>query len=224
MGIIKEPLHALLTESVFMIPGLGALAKSAGHISVGQGLSRKKALEKAVCLLRKKRNVLIFPEGTVSQNNVGLKPFHTGTVRMALKTKRPIVPVGIYLDPGKIHQGKTIINDRSEVIDWYRHGPYVVTFGQPYYLTGHESNRRLVVEQTKILQCKLQVLYDRSRLVYTQRNEDWKKRKALLEQKLGWITRLRLLPSYSPRYIRPIVALLTFWNRVGEFLTQQKFF
>ena len=63
LGIVDEPAHTLLTESIFRINGLGFLAHQAGHIRVAHD-QKQKALTEAVKTLRLGLSVLIFPEGS----------------------------------------------------------------------------------------------------------------------------------------------------------------
>ena len=79
-------------KSVFI---LGWVMKTAGHIFVDRGRSDKAlaALEKSkISLIKNPRSVLLFPEGTRS-NDGSLKRFKTGGLMLSLDTGLPIVPV-----------------------------------------------------------------------------------------------------------------------------------
>lgn len=53
-----------------------------------------KAFEKALGYLKKKEVIMIFPEGTRSQDGK-LKKAYNGVAKIALKSKVPVLPVGI---------------------------------------------------------------------------------------------------------------------------------
>ncbi len=79
-------------KSVFI---LGWVMKTAGHIFVDRGRSDNAlaALEKSkISLINNPRSVLLFPEGTRS-NDGSLKRFKTGGLMLSIDTGLPIVPV-----------------------------------------------------------------------------------------------------------------------------------
>ena len=47
------------------------------------------------------RNYVIFPEGTRSKNGNGMRPFHAGSFRCALKSKCPVIPIA-FIDCFKV--------------------------------------------------------------------------------------------------------------------------
>lgn len=162
MGSIKEPVHALLTENVFKIFGLSRLITWAGHVRVAAS-QRQQAFDQAVKLLQTNRSILIFPEGTVSQQSEKVEQLRTGAIRMALATGAPIIPLGIYLDPSRVKHTSIKIKGKLERFVWYRRGAYVISYGKPIYLTGQSDNRTLVKEASLFLQTILQNLLLSSR-------------------------------------------------------------
>jgi len=157
MSGIKEPVHALLTEDVFKIFGLSQLITWAGHVAVGPS-SGQVAFKRAIKLLNKKRNILIFPEGTISKNSKQVQKLKTGAVRLALATGAPIIPVGIYVDSTKIKKFTIKIKDKENRFYWYRRGAYVINYGKPLYFQGQASDHQLVYKNSLILQKTLQKL------------------------------------------------------------------
>ena len=157
MSSIKEPVHAMLTEDVFKIFGLSKLITWAGHVAVGPN-SRSAAFNQAIALLNKNRNILIFPEGTVSKNCQKVQKLKTGAVRMALATGAPIIPVGIYVNSAKIKTFTIKIKDKENRFYWYRRGAYVISYGQPLYFEGQAADQELVHHHSLILQRALQKL------------------------------------------------------------------
>ncbi|MFH0987697.1 MAG: lysophospholipid acyltransferase family protein [Patescibacteria group bacterium] len=59
---------------------------------------RRKVLEKALDLLRKGDIIVIYPEGGSNKDKV-LRRGKTGVAELAIKTRLPIVPVGISVNP-----------------------------------------------------------------------------------------------------------------------------
>ena len=53
-------------------------------------------------------NVLIFPEGTRSPNDVDLQPFKRGCAQLALRTGAPIVCIGETLSPRILGKGQSV--------------------------------------------------------------------------------------------------------------------
>ena len=79
-------------ESVFI---LGWVMKTAGHIFVDRKKSESAlvSLEKSkISLINNPRSILLFPEGTRSDDG-SIRKFKTGGLMLSLDTKIPIVPV-----------------------------------------------------------------------------------------------------------------------------------
>jgi 1-acyl-sn-glycerol-3-phosphate acyltransferase len=85
----------LAKESLFRVPVLGAYLRAAGHIPVQRGGSAntQQPLEATRQLVKKGQGVIIYPEGTLTENE-DLWPMtgKTGAVRMALEGNIPLYP------------------------------------------------------------------------------------------------------------------------------------
>jgi len=145
MTVVSERMSILVTEMAFDVPVFGDYLRAAEHISVVQGQGRA-AIEEATRQLDRGRAIGIFPEGALSPLAGGprVHPAHTGAVRLALRNRVPIVPVGIYLDPARIHYAEISAGSKSETARWYTSGPYALTVGQAIYLDGEVSDRDFV--------------------------------------------------------------------------------
>ena len=112
----------------FRLPVLGIVAKLAGYLSVREmPFGDFKAL--TTKLLHEGVSIVVFPEGTRSRDNA-VGHFHGAIFRVALETKKPIVPLCItgnelippigsaFLHPGviKIH--------RLKAIPWEEYGAF----------------------------------------------------------------------------------------------------
>ena len=74
-----------------------------------------KAIKTAIRVLKDEEILGIFPEGTRNKSNEILLPFKEGTTRIAIKTKKPIIPFGI---SGKYKIGGGITIKFGEAIDF----------------------------------------------------------------------------------------------------------
>lgn len=92
------PVHFkfILKQELMKIPLLGPAMKRAGYISIDRANPRKaiKSMNEAAEKIRKGASVLIFPEGTRSQDGQ-LLPFKKGGFTLALKSGCDIVPITI---------------------------------------------------------------------------------------------------------------------------------
>ena len=87
--------RVLAKESLFRVPGFGAVLRSSGMVPVHRGTSRATdSLRGAVAALQAGECVVIFPEGTLTREpDMWPMAGKTGVARLALETKLPVVPV-----------------------------------------------------------------------------------------------------------------------------------
>lgn len=87
----------LATSGVFKVPVLGRILRRMGFIPVARGTERAAdALEPAAEALAAGEVVALFPEGRVTRDpNQWPERAKTGSVRLALQTGAPIVPVAM---------------------------------------------------------------------------------------------------------------------------------
>lgn len=97
--VLDEQPHFLLQDGLFTIPIIGNLLKQSGQIPVCRGTDRaKEAFDQACQLLRDGKTVVVFPEGHLVPAGKRIQA-KTGTIRMALESGAPIIPVGLYVPP-----------------------------------------------------------------------------------------------------------------------------
>lgn len=91
---IKTQFKWVAKESLFNIPFLGWCMTLAKHIKLERGklASIKKVYREAAEWLRKDMSVLFFPEGTRSETD-RMNEFQNGAFKLAIKEKRPVLPV-----------------------------------------------------------------------------------------------------------------------------------
>jgi 1-acyl-sn-glycerol-3-phosphate acyltransferase len=83
-------------ESLFKVPFVGWCMSLTKHIKLtrGQFGSIKKVYKEAAKWLRKDVSVLFFPEGTRSDTDE-MNKFQNGAFKLAIKEKKPILPISI---------------------------------------------------------------------------------------------------------------------------------
>ncbi|MHA1299636.1 MAG: lysophospholipid acyltransferase family protein [Candidatus Helarchaeota archaeon] len=84
----------MMKKELAEIPIISSWTLSAGGFPVARGEKDKEAMRIAEELVKKNRNVVIFPQQT-TYPEIDVDKCKTGGVRLAIKTKRPIVPVSI---------------------------------------------------------------------------------------------------------------------------------
>lgn len=86
----------LAKKELFRIPILGGAMKGAGYISIDRSNRKEafKSIDLAAARVREGTSIVIFPEGTRSLDGK-LQSFKKGGFHLAIKSKRPIVPVSI---------------------------------------------------------------------------------------------------------------------------------
>ncbi len=87
----------ILKKELRSIPLLGYVMQMGSFIYVDRRnrASRKQAMEQAVQALKDGVSLLVFPEGTRSQDG-NLLPFRPGPFAMAIESGRPIVPITVH--------------------------------------------------------------------------------------------------------------------------------
>jgi len=101
-------------ESLFKVPFVGWSLSLARHISLARGefSSIKEVYRKAIEWLRKDVSVLFFPEGTRSQNGK-IQDFQNGAFKLAIREKRPILPISIDGTAGAIPKGSWLFSAKT---------------------------------------------------------------------------------------------------------------
>ena len=103
-------------KSLFQIPFMGWAMGLAGYIPVerDQRSGTLRSFKEAFKRLQEGKSLLIFPEGTRSQDGT-LKPFKKGGFLLALKTCLPIVPISIK-GTYEIMPGRSLVPRRSSEV------------------------------------------------------------------------------------------------------------
>ena len=91
---LKAQFKWVAKESLFKVPFVGWSLSLAKHIKLERGkfTSIKKVYRQAAEWLRQGMSVLLFPEGTRSETDE-MSPFQNGAFKLAIKEKKPVLPV-----------------------------------------------------------------------------------------------------------------------------------
>ncbi|MGD9075774.1 MAG: lysophospholipid acyltransferase family protein [Desulfobacteraceae bacterium] len=120
----------LLKQELMRIPLFGFAMKRAGYIAIDREEPRKavKSINEAVSKINEGASMLIFPEGTRSEDGK-LQPFKTGGFRLALKAGCDVVPVAITNSRNIVPKGSLKINK----------GTIAMNIGTPISVKGYSK-------------------------------------------------------------------------------------
>ena len=101
----------ILKQELMRIPLFGFAMKRARYIAIDREEPRKavKSINEAVSKINEGASMLVFPEGTRSEDGK-LQPFKTGGFRLALKAGCDVVPVAITNSRNIVPKGSLKIN------------------------------------------------------------------------------------------------------------------
>jgi 1-acyl-sn-glycerol-3-phosphate acyltransferase len=127
MATIPTDFRFLAKRRLLDYPLIGTVIRKAGHVTiekatVAQQLSGADVLAR---LLRERRQMLVFPEGTFF-SPPELLPFRLGTFKAAVETGRPIVPIALRGTRRVLPAGTWL----------FRRGPIDVIIGAPLVPAG----------------------------------------------------------------------------------------
>ena len=100
-------------ESLFSVPFIGWCLSLGKHVKLARGEfgSIKKIYREAAAWLRQDMSVLFFPEGTRSLTD-NMNEFQNGAFKLAIKEKKPVLPIAIQGTRKAISKGNWIFKTR----------------------------------------------------------------------------------------------------------------
>ena len=120
-------LHAMAKEELFKNPFLNWLFRKLGAFPVSRGNTDIQSVKTAIQVIKNGDNLLIFPEGTVIRDGIGIAdglPPHAkgGAAMIGVRTGAILVPV--FMDGAKkpFHRTRVIFGDPYEPVYTGRHG------------------------------------------------------------------------------------------------------
>ncbi len=148
-GHLDWNLRWLAKKELFDIPIFGAALEKGGSIPVDRSNGRKalKSLAEAAKRIQRGCSVIIFPEGTRSDDGK-LQTFKSGGMVIAIKSKVEVVPLAIC--------GSREILAKGELLP--KPGTITLRIGDPINIDGYVMKQK--TELAKMLQGKVQELLD----------------------------------------------------------------
>ncbi len=138
-SVLPKNFRWIAKKELFSIVVFGPALRAVGGIPIDRSAGRQalQSLLEASRKVEKDASVLIFPEGTRSEDGV-LLPFKSGGFLLAIKSQRPVVPFFMY---GARH---ALANDRF-LLD---PGPIRVICGEPISTEGYSAGDREMLART----------------------------------------------------------------------------
>jgi 1-acyl-sn-glycerol-3-phosphate acyltransferase len=96
MALFGTNYHFVAKSEINDMPFIGSFLRKIGHFSFERGKirARSRQIEQMEKALLRGKSVFVFAEGTFGAE-AGVRPFHLGAFRAAVKTGKPIVPVAL---------------------------------------------------------------------------------------------------------------------------------
>lgn len=92
---LKRPINFLARESLFRMPGVGALLRSWQAVPVDRDGGTGKGLKRILERLEAGGAIILFPEGTRTSDG-NLQPARAGVGLAVIKSTAPVVPVRVF--------------------------------------------------------------------------------------------------------------------------------
>lgn len=141
LGKLKVQFRWLAKESLFNIPVFGWAMRKTGYIPINRSNPKQayQSLLQAAKKVNEGTSILIFPEGT-RQETDHLGDFKKGGFILALKSQKPIVPVGI------IGSAKVLPKNSYRITP----GTIKIILGRPIPTAGiHTRDAELLMEKVR---------------------------------------------------------------------------
>jgi len=92
---LQRPINYLARESLFRLPGIGALLRSWQAVPVDRDGGTGKGLKRILERLQNGGGIILFPEGTRT-NDGKLQPARAGIGLAVIKSTAPVIPVRVF--------------------------------------------------------------------------------------------------------------------------------
>ncbi len=151
-AVTRRRMRFMGKDSLWRHKTLGYMFSALGAFPVTRGTADLEALRRCILVINSGEPLVLFPEGT-RQNGDAIQPLFDGAAYVALKTRVPIVPVGIGGSEDIMPSGSSKIRRRK----------CAAVIGAPIYpaqTNGARATRIEVRELTAKLAGALQDLFD----------------------------------------------------------------
>lgn len=140
----KRKIYFLTKQELFKIPIFSYIIKKLGAIPLNREKLNISSYKNCCKILANNEILGIFPEGTRSEDG-RLKDIKLGVIKLSIRNKVPIIPVGISGTYNVLPKGKM----------WIKLHPISVKFGKPLYFSEKENfenlKKILFAEMKKLL-------------------------------------------------------------------------
>jgi len=124
---INYRLHIMAKEELFRFKPLGWLLRKVGAFPVSRGNNDIQSVKTAIQSIKSGDNLLVFPEGTVIRNGIGMAdglPAHAkaGVAVIGIRTGAVMVPVFVDGEKKFFHRTRVIFGDPYQPVYTGRHG------------------------------------------------------------------------------------------------------
>ncbi len=145
LAFIPTNFSFISKDTVFHVPILGAYMTVSGHIPIQRTDDRKSyaTLLTAIKKLSSKKSLVVFPEGTRSEDGK-LGEFKRGISLIILKSGRRVVPMAIYGSNQFMPKRGWLSNPEKRYVK--------ISFGKPLSFDGSRTDREYTIQVTNILQ------------------------------------------------------------------------
>lgn len=145
LAFIPTNFSFISKDTVFHVPILGAYMTVSGHIPIQRTDDRKSyaTLLTAIKKLSSKKSLVVFPEGTRSEDGK-LGEFKRGISLIILKSGRRVVPMAIYGSNQFMPKRGWLSNPEKRYVK--------ISFGKPISFDGSRTDREYTIQVTSILQ------------------------------------------------------------------------
>lgn len=145
LAFIPTNFSFISKDTVFHVPILGAYMTVSGHIPIQRTDDRKSyaTLLTAIKKLSSKKSLVVFPEGTRSEDGK-LGEFKRGISLIILKSGRRVVPMAIYGSNQFMPKRGWLSNPEKRYVK--------ISFGKPLSFDGSRTDREYTIQVTSILQ------------------------------------------------------------------------
>ena len=160
---LLEKTYFMAKKELLKIPVFGVFMEMLNAVSIDRDYVDIAGLKRAMNLLKNECHLVIFPEGTIPgeeeltrqdiEPETGLLPGNPGPVILAIRTRSPIIPVGIIntgiaLPPETFPLLKSLPPWEAPKIE--------INFGEPVYYSGY-YNKKITEEELEMLTGKLMI-------------------------------------------------------------------
>lgn len=143
-----RPLHFMAKQELFEYPVFGWLLRKVHAFPVRRGKSDRRAIRRALEILKDGHVLALFPEGTRSATG-DLQELQRGAAMLALRSGAPVVPMVVVGAHEALSGGRKVP----------RRGPLSVRVGPPLQLHNGISDSNAITEASERIHAAMAALY-----------------------------------------------------------------